>query len=322
MDIFRAFWSSLGPFWRKFSAYGAAFLLLRFIYGHLCSFIHQYPPSGLPVATQWFAPAQAVGPLAHPPADEISGLAPAQAWPRALWAINDGGSPAQLFLLGTDGSHRATFHVAGATNRDWEGLAACWLDSAYYLFVGDIGDNDGTHDVKYIYQLPEPRPGPVPPSGRAVTPTRRLRFRYPDGNRDAEALLADPVERALFIISKRERRTHLYRLPLPPPGAPDTLLTAELAARLPFGFVTSADLDPTGQQVLLKDYREVYYWRRRPGQPLAQLLQTTPIALPYQMEPRGEALAFAPDGQGYYTLSEDVPDHPPVLYFYPRLIQK
>ena len=82
--------------------------------------------------------------------------------------------------------------------------------------------------------------------------------------------------------------------------------------------LVGGDISPDGTEVLLKSYVKVFYWRRQTGQSLVDLLQTEPTILPYMPEPQGEAIGFATDGSGYYTLSEAQSGLEPRLYFYRR----
>ena len=67
--------------------------------------------------------------------------------------------------------------------------------------MGDIGDNLAQRPSISVYRVSEPRL----PAGGAVTALRATRFdlRYPDGPRDAEALLRDPNGGKLVIVQKR-----------------------------------------------------------------------------------------------------------------------
>lgn len=71
--------------------------------------------------------------------DELSGLAASRAYPGCFWAHNDSGDTARLFLLNAKGETVAVVNLAGVTARDWEDIAF----AGGYLYVGDIGDNDG-----------------------------------------------------------------------------------------------------------------------------------------------------------------------------------
>jgi hypothetical protein len=220
--------------------------------------------------------------------------------------------------------------LPGIRNRDWEDMAAGpGPDSTKsYVYIAEIGDNDARYEVKYIYRFEEPF---FRGADTTILQVDSIRFVYPDGNRDAETVMVDPLTRDLFILSKREKKVNLYRLPFPQPVA--EVATAELAVagldfhRLGeekgyhpryFNQVVGGDISPDGSEVLVKDYSSVYYWKRRQGESINELLQRTPEILPYAPEARGEGIAFSLNGWGYYTISEEVDGHIPHLVFYRR----
>ena len=59
-----------------------------------------------------------------------------------------------------------------------------------------------------------------------------------------------------------------------------------------------------GQEVLIKNYLNVFYWKKEGNQSIEELLQNPPIRLKYIKEPQGEAIAFRVDGSSYLTISE------------------
>ena len=88
---------------------------------------------------------------------------------------------------------------------------------------------------------------------------------------------------------------------------------------IPFWMIVSGDISPDGQELLLKNYESIFYWKKEPDVPWLEAIKTNPHRLPYQPEPQGEAVAFTANGQGYVTLSEgknfNGPQH---IYFYRR----
>ena len=63
----------------------------------------------------------------------------------------------------------------------------------------------------------------------------------------------------------------------------------------------------------------MYYWFRSPGQNLWEAFNTPALILPYIEEPQGEAVGWATDARGYYTISEEAGGVPAHLYYYPRI---
>lgn len=269
---------------------------------------------GLPDADTPFLEGKSVGRV-NRPLEEASGLVASRQHPGFLWTHNDSGHPPEIFLIDTTGHIHLTCRLAGAANRDWEDIA--WGPGPEagvgYLYLADIGDNEGQYPLKYIYRLEEPADRAQP--RQQVVDVERLPVRLSDGIRDAEAFFVDPHTRDFFLFSKRESAVHVYRWQEPPKG--DTAV-AQFQFQLPLQGVVAADISADGTEILVKTYHEVLYWHRSAGVSVADALTATPWRLPYKPEPQGEAIAFALDGRGYFTLSEARRKVPPHLMYYPR----
>jgi len=261
-----------------------------------------------------------VGVLDNPDINEASGLAPSLNNPGYLWTHNDSGDRPRLFLIDSLGQHAGTLYLGGAMNRDWEDVAIGPgpVKGRNYLYIGEIGDNKAQYNIKSIYRFEEPNyQNRKFPLRDTIKTFETIRFTYPDGRRDAETLMLDPLTRDLYIVSKRESRVKLYRLPYPQSSL--EILKAELITELPFSFVVGGDISIDGTEILLKTYTEVFYWKKKPEDPIAEVLLRLPISLPYITEPQGEAICWNTNKSGYYTLSEESDGVRPVLYFYPRV---
>jgi len=246
--------------------------------------------------------------------DEASGLVDSRTIDGHLWVQEDSGTPTRLTLLARSGA------VAGRValpfgNRDWEDLAIGPGPRAgvSYLYLADIGDNLAQHNVSHIFRFPEPTS-----TTESVGAADRITFRYPDGPRDAEALLLDPQTRDLFVVTKREEKVRLYRLPYP--QSTTEPITATYLGELPLTLVTGGSVSADGREILLRTYFGAHYWQRAEGQTLADALQRNPDrALTVELEPQGEAIAFDKNGAGFYTLSERGNAPSVNLNFYKRL---
>lgn len=253
-------------------------------------------------------------PLAYPlkaSINEVSGIADSKINSGYLWVEEDSGNPPQLYLLNHLGTDIKTVYLKGATNRDWEDIAlAAGPDAAKkYLYVAEIGDNNAVHTSSSFYRLEEPS---------AATDTVKvfdvINFAYADGPRDAEAFLVDDNTKDIFIISKRDAKSRLYKLAYP--YSLTAMNTAVFVAELPYNGVVSAALSNDGKGILLKTYPSLYYYARASGETIPQTLQKSYTALGYQLEPQGEAVGFALDNSGFYTLSEKGTSSMQSLYFY------
>ncbi len=282
------------------------------------------------LATLWQATACAAGPKAgfgpredrgrieHDAITEASGLVASRLNPGVLWTHNDSGSSGAVFALDDRGRHLARVRIEGCPPGDWEDIAAGPGPDGrgHFLYIGDIGDNSARKKSRSICRFPEPALDATARPAELSVQAERIRFVYPDGSHDAETLLADPATGQLHVVTKREKQVGLYRIPNP--SAPEGTLTAERLGNLPYTFIVGGDISADGREILLKTYTAVLYWRRQPGQSIADTLQQPATSLPYVAEVGGEAIAWAADGSGYFTLSEENLGIEARLYFYPR----
>ncbi|WP_170845766.1 hypothetical protein [Parapedobacter composti] len=267
-----------------------------------------------------FAGRDPKGEITDPYLKEVSGLVAAGAIPHGLWTHNDSGDEARIFLIDDAARHRATYYLEGVTAYDWEDIGIMKRGEHHYLLVGDIGDNLAQRPTVTIQLVAEPAAIMGPEPLVDTIPRAKIRsytLRYEDGARDAEAMFFDPIDKLVYIIAKRELGAGLYQVALPE-TASDTL-TLRRVGRLPYTFITGADISPGGSEILVKNLLEVYYWKRREGETVPEALRRPATRLPYQPEPQGEAIAFAGDGSGYFTLSESLLGLKAILYFYRRL---
>jgi hypothetical protein len=280
-------------------------------------------PTGYTSDTAPFGAPQSRGRVDEPLLSEVSGLVASRKNPGALWVHNDSGNPAALSLISDQGILLATYYLHGAENRDWEDIAIGPgpVPGETYLYVGDIGDNFSLRRSHCVYRVVEPRYDAT--AKQAVDTVRqvaKLNFTYPQGAADAETLLLDPTEPRLYVLTKETDRIRVYALRTNEPQQ-----TAQLIATHAYegdnllDRLVAGDMSADGTEVLLKTYEYVFYWRRTDATiSIADLLATPADTLPYFVEPQGEAVGFAADGSGYYTLSEENLGADIHLLFYPR----
>src|SRR6185295_5989187 len=98
---------------------------------------------------------------------ESSGLVASRTSPGSYWTHNDAGNGPLIYAFDSQGRSRGVWQVTGATSIDWEDLSSGPgpKPDTNYLYIGDIGDNDGTRSEIGIYRIPEP----VIPSAETVT---------------------------------------------------------------------------------------------------------------------------------------------------------
>ena len=279
--------------------------------------------------------------------NEVSGVVASIRNPNLLWAIEDSDNAASLLALGTDGSDRGDWILPGATNIDWEDIAAATIGGQEFIYVGDFGDNFAARSQQAIYRVREPLVtgnfGGVVPFGDI----ERIIIQYPeypagergDGSfgiparRDAEGLLVDPMSGDIYVFSKREFRCRIFRLAHQ--ESYTGLQTLEYVGDMPalirdsVGTATAVDISRDGLEVGIRNFEHIFFYRREDlTTSLADLLTGTQVeqlpfvgSAPYPSgEPKGEAIWFSANGDAIFTLGENLSRSVNVpLFRYPRL---
>jgi hypothetical protein len=241
--------------------------------------------------------------------EEVSGIAASAHNPGTLWMHNDSGDQPRVYAVAESGATRVAYTLAGASAEDWEDMAIGPgpATGTSYLYVGDIGDNGEERDEIVVYRVPEPTV-----SGGATQTLDQvdtLTLRYPDGPRNAESLFVDPTTGELVVIEKSSDGgpVHIYGGPADLASGSTTELTRVGTLDLPDGSsnaVTGAAITSDGKAIAVRTYGGVHIWDRGDGQSIAATLDESGCEGPEPAESQGEAIAFRPDGRGYYTVSE------------------
>jgi len=249
---------------------------------------------------------------------EISGLAASYNNPGFLWAHNDSGRKPELYLVNDSLEILLVCDLRVIMNRDWEDIAVGPGPdpTKNYIYIAETGDNVGIFKIKFIYRIEEPT---LPKDGSKVvqiTNIARLSFTTPGKPKDFETMFLDGTTKDLYVVSKREKPAKIYTLPYPQ-SEHDTLALTEVAS-LELTQMVGGDLYSDGKELLLKNYRRIFYWKNEGSKPIPELLKEVPKIIPYAEEPQGESIAWTRDGSGFYTISEKIPGKKSYLYFYPR----
>ena len=265
---------------------------------------------------------------------EISGLRSSKLNANRFWVHNDSGDAPKIYALSSSMKVEREFLLKGAQHVDWEDMAGGIYQGKPYLFIGDIGDNAARRSSITVYTVEEPQIGDSAQLAELL-PTA-IELVYPDGPRDAEALLFDERSEELLIVTKRDEKARVYAIDLKTArdSGPNTLefigvlkidpSPQDLAPmRRYFHYITAADQHENGS-VIIKNYFRAWLYENPEKKPLRELLVSeTPTQLPYNLEQQGEAMAFDLDGKGYYTTSECADDGSahipqPLVYYCPN----
>ena len=279
-----------------------------------------YSMNELSVDSGYVGPV-ALGEIENRQISEASGLAVSRSFKNHLWTHNDSSDHNRIFLIGPDASDAATFRIRNTGNRDWEDMAIGPGPETgiNYLYIADIGDNDMIYDVKSIYRFREP--DLIDPEVRIqwIDGEDVIRFRYPDGKKDAETVMIDPWTKDIYVVSKSDFPTVVYIAPYP--QNTQDIFEIKILGYLPFTGATAGDISADGQNITIKTKERVYNWVRNDNEKVESALMRPPVMLPYLPEVQGEAIAWTKTGESYFTLSESK-GIIPVLYRYDKIAEQ
>ncbi|MDG4868093.1 hypothetical protein P8631_08775 [Guyparkeria sp. 1SP6A2] len=276
--------------------------------------------------------------------DEASGLAQSLRHPGWLWThndnINDPGSPQRvtpyLYAISTQGDRRVSLELQGVTQRDWESVDAARIDGRDTLIVADSGDNRDSWRDYVLWFVPEPGSLDSRKTLR-VGPDTLLRYRYPDGSADTEAMVFDHHSDQILLLTKREDPPRLYGLPLDARVRVDMSAERSNRERLEAAPVTQASLigtmsrlpptDPinwllsplTGSQtnrptgmalssdgtlLAVLTYSSLYFFHRPTGASWDAAIKRIAASRSLPRIDQWEGIAFSADDQQLYVVRE------------------
>ena len=214
--------------------------------------------------------------------DESSGIAASELFKDMYYVHNDSGDTSRFFMISPDGKlhHTIYYKSANIEDLDCEDIAVGPgpVKQKSYVYIANIGDNGHERPNVAIYRFEE-QPSWQKDSVVHANPAK-LFLKYPDGPRDAETLMIDPLEKLLCIVSKRGDTVNLYTTPLIYKDNDTVTLTLHcklfFEGAKPFKWITAGDISRDGKQILLKNYQNVYYWKRHPDEHIWQTMQKRP----------------------------------------------
>lgn len=280
-------------------------------------FATNYQVFSMPVSDDFGPIPLELGPVAM---SEASGIAYSRKNPGKIWAHNDSGHTNALFLLDANtGATVARYIIGGTSNIDWEDMEIAVGPDSFtpWIYIADTGDNSENRPDYSIYRFEEPAYDSTH-FGQVIhlndVQVDRIRFTYPDGSHDTEAMFVDPVTLDIFLATKRDEVSMLYVIPYP--QLVDQVYEIFKAGAFSFRSASAGTVSESGNRVLIKNRQEIFYWERAEGESMTEMLSRTPVKAPYAGEPQGEAICFD-DEYNYYTLSEELnQDQQPILYKY------
>ena len=247
---------------------------------------------------------------------ESSGLAASRTTRGAYWTHNDSGDGPFIYSFDSTGNALGVFRVTGAQARDWEDMASGpgpQRDRSY-LYLGDIGDNNGVRPEIVVYRVLEPtlnaatrqftkkQPG-------TTEPAEAIRLRYPDGKYDAEALLVHPATGHIYIVTKVMIANAVVYEAAPPFTSGKTITMTRIGdVHVPSlfgGVVTGGSISPDGRHVALCDYFQGYELALPASSTdFNDIWKQRMIGFDLGKRKQGESIAYRLDGKALLATSE------------------
>jgi hypothetical protein len=255
--------------------------------------------------------------LSDPDITEISGIAMSRSLPNTLWGHQDSGSDPVFYGIDlSTGNVHSRILLQNAPAIDWEDMTIAPSGTGTYdLYFGDIGDNGANRNTGIdIIRIKEPLTLGNDTFVNADYKVKRVV--YPGTiflrEEDAESMFADPASGDLYIIQKLNPGPgKLFMLPAAEFNSPGTFTL------IPYGEInaplvkpTSADISPDGKYIIVRNSSNggtiawLFVRDLMAGQTIESALKGNPIRVDLESESQGEAIAWAADGSGFYSLSE------------------
>ena len=278
----------------------------------------QKPPPP-PPSNEVYGPPVKLGELEDKAINESSGLVASRTSPGNYWTHNDSGNGPVIYAFDSQGRRRGVWRVTGATSDDWEDMAAGPgpKPNTSYLYIGDIGDNDGTRSEIVLWRIPEPV---IPASDTGSTEknplttetAEKIRLRYPDGKHDSEALLIHPTTGRIYVVLKVPLiNAGVYAADLPTDTSQVVTLARIGEVEIPGlagGIITGGDISPDGRRAALCDYFNGYeFVLTNASAPFDSVWKEALTVVDIGNRKHGETIAYRVDGKALISTSERLP---------------
>jgi hypothetical protein len=199
-----------------------------------------------------------------------------------------------LYAVDAKGKVLAKMDVTGAENVDWEDLASG--PDAYgrpALYIADTGNNGGARDNLKIYRIREPKLGGEKKS--ATETAEVFPFSYPDGNHDCEAILVDPMNGQIYLVTKTLKSDcAVYRFPLPLKVNQKVVLQKvggqKIKSIAQLRMVTGGAVSPDGSRVAIRTYFGAFELQR--GKAFETIFDREPAVIKVPLMSQAEAITF------------------------------
>lgn len=186
-----------------------------------------------------------------PLVSETSGLILAEKQD-AFWTHNDGGNPAELYEVNSDGKITSTVKLPKLVNIDWEDITK---DTKGNLYIADVGNNQNYRQDLAIYKLNPNRPNHYQSIQLKYADQRNFPPPPNEQNFDCEAIAWH--KNKLYLFSKNRSTTNRYVKLYSVPDTVGNYVATVQDSVYSRAMVTAADISPNGKTLALLTYGKV-----------------------------------------------------------------
>lgn len=215
---------------------------------------------------------------------------------KKLWLHNDSGDTARLFSHTLSDKNTTSHPLKLVHAQDWEDIAIDRKKETMY--IADTGDNRERRSNTSIisYNIKTQKSHVIPIS-------------FETGSIDIEAIAWDPIQKKIFLMSKGRKGT-VHTFAFSPDKHPDTPLKSlhqfsiSPANGLNPERITAMDISSNGVYIAVRNYVELFLWKRTPQSSIPQTIQAPPCIYSLPAQNQGESLGFDESNHSLWTVSE------------------
>jgi hypothetical protein len=260
-----------------------------------------------------YLPPKVTGRIEAAEINESSGIAASRCQSGVFWTHNDSGDGPYIYAFDEKGAALGIWRVDGAQNTDWEDIAGFKdRNGKCFIYIGEIGNNELKRSEMTIYRVAEPQiAGTERDSTRTdpliTEPAEAIRFTYADGPKDAEALMINPGNGDIYVLTKsRKDASGAYKIPANSRDLVSVKKIADISVpSIPDGLITGGDISPDGKRLVVCDYFLAYEIKLPDNASnFDEIWKAKPLAIELGERKAGESVGYSIDGRSIYATSE------------------
>ena len=210
------------------------------------------------------------------------------------------------------GKDIGSFFMGGDYPNDWEDMSSFNYKGTSYLLVADTGDNFefNLQSRLTIYYEPDV----YIKENQNMEPFRVINYKYPKNKSyDVESVAVDIAQNKIILLSKRNKKVHVFVLPLIMDNETDKIIVAKplIAKKVTkldyFRRPTSMDISHDGKFAIILTYGRVYFFENLKHKNWEKILKKPTKTIKYKSLFQPEGISFNKSATKLYISSERLP---------------